>query len=46
MTESEVRELVASEILAHERRVGFVSGVIGTVLLLANFGVVYWIVVK
>jgi hypothetical protein len=46
MSESEIRQLIASEILAHERRGGFVSGVIGTVWLLANFGVVYWIVVK
>jgi hypothetical protein len=41
MTESEVRALVAAEILAHERRVGFVSGVIGPVWLLANVGVVF-----
>jgi hypothetical protein len=43
MTESEVRDLIAAEILAHERRVGFVSGVIGTVWLLANVGIVFWV---
>jgi hypothetical protein len=46
MTESEIRALVAAEILAHERRVGFVSGVIGTVWLIVNIGVVFWVLVK
>ena len=46
MSEDEVRALVAAEILAHERRVGFISGVLGVLWLLANVGVVVWLVVR
>jgi hypothetical protein len=46
MDEAEVRQLIASKIQAHERRVGFISGVIGTIWLLANVGVVYWVLTR
>jgi len=46
MSEEDIRALVAAEILAHERRVGFISGVLGVLWLLANVGVVVWLVVR
>jgi hypothetical protein len=46
MTETEIREIIAAEILAHERRVGFISGVIGTLWLLANVGVVVYLFLR
>jgi hypothetical protein len=46
MSEEDIRNLIAAEILAHERRVGFISGVLGVLWLLANVGVVVWLVVR
>lgn len=46
MTSKEVEELIHAAILAHERRVGFISGVIGGLWLAANVGVVWWFLQK
>ena len=46
MTDSEVRELIQSAILAHERRVGFISGIIGGLWFAANIGVVAWLLFR
>jgi hypothetical protein len=43
MTESEINDRINAAILAHERRVGFISGVIGGVWLSLNVSVLLYV---
>lgn len=44
MSEEDVKSLISTAIISHERRVGFISGVIGGVWLSANVAVLLWVV--